>query len=215
MESQSTGFPPFPHSLEIPSGFPHSHGHGYDEIHREYARVQRRNIRRGAHGLRAKLRPSRPERLARSSRRSAADRRPRSALSTRRRQSPLWLRRNRPAPHLARASTAQTPTCRRSSTAARVPSRWCSRRYSCARLATSRGCAWSCTLLLRPLLILLKDGIDDPCQAAARRHLPSTRVAHRARAYSSTVYMPPVFHRSQIFPPATNLLRYPQSPHAP
>jgi len=32
MESQSAGFPPFPHSLEIPSGFPHFHGLGYDEI---------------------------------------------------------------------------------------------------------------------------------------------------------------------------------------
>src|SRR5271168_3648788 len=26
MESHEVGFPPFPHSLEIPSGFPHSHG---------------------------------------------------------------------------------------------------------------------------------------------------------------------------------------------
>ena len=26
MESHETGFPPFPHSLEIPLGFPHSHG---------------------------------------------------------------------------------------------------------------------------------------------------------------------------------------------
>ena len=26
MESQEAGFPPFPHSLEIPLGFPHSHG---------------------------------------------------------------------------------------------------------------------------------------------------------------------------------------------
>jgi len=26
MESHEAGFPPFPHSLEIPSGFPHSHG---------------------------------------------------------------------------------------------------------------------------------------------------------------------------------------------
>jgi hypothetical protein len=26
VESQEAGFPPFPHSLEIPSGFPHSHG---------------------------------------------------------------------------------------------------------------------------------------------------------------------------------------------
>jgi hypothetical protein len=26
MESHDAGFPPFPHSLEIPSGFPHSHG---------------------------------------------------------------------------------------------------------------------------------------------------------------------------------------------
>src|SRR5438552_107159 len=25
-ESHETGFPPFPHSSEIPSGFPHSHG---------------------------------------------------------------------------------------------------------------------------------------------------------------------------------------------
>jgi len=25
MESHEAGFPPFPHSLEIPSGFPHSH----------------------------------------------------------------------------------------------------------------------------------------------------------------------------------------------
>jgi hypothetical protein len=25
MESHETGFPPFPHSLEIPSGFPQSH----------------------------------------------------------------------------------------------------------------------------------------------------------------------------------------------
>jgi hypothetical protein len=25
MESHNTGFPPFPHSLEIPSGLPHSH----------------------------------------------------------------------------------------------------------------------------------------------------------------------------------------------
>ena len=28
MESHEAGFPPFPHSLEIPSGFPHSHGLG-------------------------------------------------------------------------------------------------------------------------------------------------------------------------------------------
>jgi hypothetical protein len=28
MESHKAGFPPFPHSLEIPSGFPHSHGLG-------------------------------------------------------------------------------------------------------------------------------------------------------------------------------------------
>jgi hypothetical protein len=28
MESQEAGFPPFPHSLEIPSGLPHSHGLG-------------------------------------------------------------------------------------------------------------------------------------------------------------------------------------------
>src|ERR1700691_129057 len=26
MESHEAGFPPFPHSLEIPSGLPHSHG---------------------------------------------------------------------------------------------------------------------------------------------------------------------------------------------
>jgi hypothetical protein len=26
MESHKAGFPPFPHSLEIPLGFPHSHG---------------------------------------------------------------------------------------------------------------------------------------------------------------------------------------------
>ena len=26
MESHEAGFPPLPHSLEIPSGFPHSHG---------------------------------------------------------------------------------------------------------------------------------------------------------------------------------------------
>lgn len=26
MESHKAGFPPFPHSLEIPSGFPHFHG---------------------------------------------------------------------------------------------------------------------------------------------------------------------------------------------
>ena len=26
MESQEAGLPPFPHSLEIPLGFPHSHG---------------------------------------------------------------------------------------------------------------------------------------------------------------------------------------------
>jgi hypothetical protein len=25
MESHNAGFPPFPHSLDIPSGFPHSH----------------------------------------------------------------------------------------------------------------------------------------------------------------------------------------------
>ena len=28
MESHSAGLPPFPHSVEIPSGLPHSHGHG-------------------------------------------------------------------------------------------------------------------------------------------------------------------------------------------
>jgi hypothetical protein len=28
MESHKAGFPPFPHSLEIPSGFAHSHGLG-------------------------------------------------------------------------------------------------------------------------------------------------------------------------------------------
>ena len=28
LESHDAGFPPFPHSLEIPSGFPHSHGLG-------------------------------------------------------------------------------------------------------------------------------------------------------------------------------------------
>ena len=30
MESHKAGFPPFPHPLEIPAGFPHSHGYGYD-----------------------------------------------------------------------------------------------------------------------------------------------------------------------------------------
>jgi hypothetical protein len=30
MESHEAGFPPFPHSLEIPSGLPHSHGLGGD-----------------------------------------------------------------------------------------------------------------------------------------------------------------------------------------
>ena len=28
MESHEAGFPPFPHPLEIPAGFPHSHGYG-------------------------------------------------------------------------------------------------------------------------------------------------------------------------------------------
>jgi hypothetical protein len=32
MESQEAGFPPFPHSSEIPSGFPHSHDPGCWEI---------------------------------------------------------------------------------------------------------------------------------------------------------------------------------------
>jgi hypothetical protein len=30
MESQKAGFPPFPHPLEIPAGFPHYHGNGDD-----------------------------------------------------------------------------------------------------------------------------------------------------------------------------------------
>lgn len=30
MESHKAGFPPFPHPLEIPAGFPHYHGYGYD-----------------------------------------------------------------------------------------------------------------------------------------------------------------------------------------
>ena len=30
MENHKAGFPPFPHPLEIPSGFPHSHGYGDD-----------------------------------------------------------------------------------------------------------------------------------------------------------------------------------------
>src|ERR1700722_7127738 len=34
VESQEAGFPPFPHSLEIPSGFPHSHGLGCWHISR-------------------------------------------------------------------------------------------------------------------------------------------------------------------------------------
>jgi hypothetical protein len=34
MESQEGGFPSFPHSLEIPSGFPHSHGLGCWHISR-------------------------------------------------------------------------------------------------------------------------------------------------------------------------------------
>jgi hypothetical protein len=30
MESHKAGFPPFPHPLEIPAGFPHYHGYGDD-----------------------------------------------------------------------------------------------------------------------------------------------------------------------------------------
>jgi len=32
VESKEAGFPPFPHSLEIPSGLPHSHGLDYWHI---------------------------------------------------------------------------------------------------------------------------------------------------------------------------------------
>jgi hypothetical protein len=32
MESHEAGFPPFPHLLEIPSGFPHSQGFGDEEV---------------------------------------------------------------------------------------------------------------------------------------------------------------------------------------
>jgi hypothetical protein len=35
MESHSAGFPPFPHSLEIPSGLPHSHSLGDEKRYLE------------------------------------------------------------------------------------------------------------------------------------------------------------------------------------
>jgi hypothetical protein len=35
MESHKAGFPPFPHSLEIPSGLPHSHGLGDEKRYLE------------------------------------------------------------------------------------------------------------------------------------------------------------------------------------
>jgi len=35
MESHKAGFPPFPHSLEIPSGFPHYHGLGDEKRYLE------------------------------------------------------------------------------------------------------------------------------------------------------------------------------------
>jgi len=55
MESQSAGFPPFPHSLEIPSGFPHSHGHGYDEISIEKQRQSPAANQKLSHQLRKGL----------------------------------------------------------------------------------------------------------------------------------------------------------------
>jgi hypothetical protein len=35
MESHEAGFPPFPHSLEIPSGLPHFHGLGGEIMYLE------------------------------------------------------------------------------------------------------------------------------------------------------------------------------------
>jgi len=46
-------------------------------------------------------------------------------------------------------------------------------------------------------------------RATARRLLPSTRTARRTRAYSSTVYIPPVSHGKHGSSMAANLVRHP------
>jgi AraC-like DNA-binding protein len=49
--------------------------------------------------------------------------------------------------------------------------------------------------------------------ATARRLLPSTKTARRTRAYSSTVYIPPVSHGKQTASRATNPVRYSLKEH--
>ena len=65
-------------------------------------------------------------------------------------------------------------------------------------------------------LIVFRD--SPKYRAAARRLLPSTRIARRTRAYTSTSYMPPVFHGKHTSSPApnplANLVRYRSKAHA-
>jgi hypothetical protein len=54
LESPKAGFPPFPHSLEIPAGFPHYHGYG-DDYHLSEDRQSPPKTRNQSHSHRKGL----------------------------------------------------------------------------------------------------------------------------------------------------------------
>jgi hypothetical protein len=54
VESLKAGFPPFPHSLEIPAGFPHYHGYG-DDYHLSEDRQSPPKTRNQSHSHRKGL----------------------------------------------------------------------------------------------------------------------------------------------------------------
>lgn len=54
LESPAAGFPPFPHSLEIPAGFPHYHGYG-DDYHLSEDRQSPPKTRNQSHSHRKRL----------------------------------------------------------------------------------------------------------------------------------------------------------------
>jgi hypothetical protein len=54
MESHKAGFPPFPHPLEIPAGFPHYHGYG-DDYHGSEDRQSPPKTRNQSHSHRKGL----------------------------------------------------------------------------------------------------------------------------------------------------------------
>jgi len=59
-------------------------------------------------------------------------------------------------------------------------------------------------------MLLTVFGASLNSRATARRLLPATGIGRCTRAYSSTVYIPPMSHGKYTSPTATNLLRHPR-----